>query len=284
MEFHGKTALITGASKGIGKAIALSLAQQKVQTLLLVARDRGRLQKVAQELEAQGVKVSILPLDLAEPRSLHASMVRALRHHPPIDLLVNCAGVAHQRQFIDSRLEHLEAELMTNLLGMYTITRLVARQMVHRRQGHIVNVSSLMGKVAAPSMASYSATKHAIVGFSKALRSELAPHNVKVTNLMPSLTQTDMVKEMQPFRGVQSTQPEQVAKAMMTGVRWGQAEILVGWQSHLAVMCDRIAPWLLNQIIRWTQPRTATTSHYGKAVPMGRPPSQPTPSYPVPNY
>lgn len=279
MEFHGKTALITGASKGIGKAIAFSLAQQQIQTLLLVARDKGRLQKVAQELEQQGVNVSILPLDLAQPRTLHASMVRALRHHPPIDLLVNCAGVAHQRQFIDSRLEQLEAELMTNLLGMYTITRLVARQMVHRRQGHIVNVSSLMGKVPAPSMASYSATKYAIVGFSKALRSELAPHNVKVTNLMPSLTQTDMVKEMQPFRWVQATQPEQVAAAMMAGVERGHGEILVGWQSHLAVLCDRFAPWLLNQIIRWTQPRTATTSHYGKVVSTGR-----TPSYPAPNY
>jgi 3-oxoacyl-[acyl-carrier protein] reductase len=76
------------------------------------------------------------------------------------------------------------------------------------------------------------------------------------------------VKEMKPFRWVKATQPEQVAEAMMAGVRRGHAEILVGWQSHLAVMCDRIAPWLLNQIIRWTQPRTATTSHYGKAAAM----------------
>lgn len=254
MDFHGKTALITGASRGIGKAIAFSLAQQNIHTLILVARDPQRLQRVATDLEQLGANVSVLPLDLTQPRRVQANLVKALRHHPPIDLLVNCAGVAYQQQFIESRLQQVEAELMTNLLGMYTVTRLVARQMVRRKQGHIVNVSSLMGKVAAPSMATYSATKHAIVGFSQALRSELAPHNVKVTNLMPSLTQTDMVKEMTPFRWVQATRPEQVAKAMVSGVKRGNREILVGWQSHMAVMCDRLAPQLLSQIIRWTQP------------------------------
>ncbi len=266
MDFHGKTALITGASRGIGKAIAFSLAEQNIHTLLLVARDPQRLQRVATDLEQLGAQVSILPLDLTQPRTVHGTLVKALRHHPPIDLLVNCAGVAHQRQFIESRLQQVENELMTNLLGMYTITRLVARQMVRRKQGHIVNVSSLMGKVAAPSMATYSATKHAIIGFSQALRSELAPHNVKVTNLMPSLTKTDMVKDMTPFRWVQATRPEQVAKAMLNGVKRGNCEILVGWQSHLAVMCDRVAPRLLSQIIRWTQPKETSAMSYGRAA------------------
>ncbi len=255
MDFRGQTALITGASRGIGKAIAFSLAQQNIRTLLLIARDPQRLKSVAVDLEALGVEVSILPLDLTDPHTVHATLVKALRHHPPIDLLVNCAGVAYQRPFIESRLQHIEAELMTNLLGMYTITRLVARQMVRRKQGHIVNVSSLMGKVAAPSMATYSATKHAVIGFSQALRNELAPHNVKVTNLLPSLTKTDMVKDMTPFRWVQATRPEQVAKAMVAGVKRGEHEILVGWQSRMTLLCARLSPSLLNQIIRWTQPQ-----------------------------
>ncbi len=267
MDFHGQTALITGASRGIGKAIAFSLAQQNIHTLLLVARDPQRLQRVATDLEQLGVEVSILPLDLTQPRNVHSSMVKALRHHPPIDLLVNCAGVAYQRQFIESHLQQVETELMTNLLGMYSITRVVARQMVRRKQGHIVNVSSLMGKVAAPSMATYSATKHAIIGFSQALRGELAPHNVKVTNLMPSLTKTDMVRDMKPFRWVRASRPEQVAKAMVTGVKRGNREILVGWQSHMAVMCDRLAPQLMTRIIRWTQPPATTpVSPYSKVV------------------
>ncbi|NJR68873.1 MAG: SDR family NAD(P)-dependent oxidoreductase [Synechococcales cyanobacterium CRU_2_2] len=213
--------------------------------MLLVARDTKQLRKVAIDLEQMGTEVSILPLDLTEPRRVHATVVKALRHHPPIDLLVNCAGVAHQGRFIESHLQQLETELMTNLLGMYTITRIVARQMMRRRQGHIVNVSSLMGKVAAPSMAIYSATKHAIVGFSQALRAELAPHNIKVTNLMPSLTKTDMVKDMTPFRWVQAARPEQVAKAMVAGIKRGKREILVGWQSHAAVWCDRSLPGCL---------------------------------------
>ncbi len=254
MDFRGQTALITGASRGIGKAIAFSLAQQNIRTLLLVARDTKQLRNVAIDLERLGIEVSILPLDLTEPRQVHSALVKALRHHPPIDLLVNCAGVAHQGQFIESHLQQVEAELTTNLLGMYTITRVVARQMVRRKQGHIVNVSSLMGKVAAPSMATYSATKHAIVGFSQALCAELAPHNVKVTNLMPSLTKTDMVRDMEPFRWVQAARPEQVAKAMLAGLNRGNREILVGWQSHLAVWCDRLSPSLLAQVIRWSQP------------------------------
>lgn len=255
MDFRGKTALITGASRGIGKAIALSLAQQQIHKLVLVARDSHRLQQVAAEARQWGTEVTILPLDLTRPRLVNSSLIKALRHHPPMDLLVNCAGVAYQRPFIESRPQQVETELMTNLLGMYTITRLVARQMVRRRQGHIVNVSSLMGKVPAPSLATYSATKHAIVGFSQALRSELAPHNVQVTNLMPSLTQTDMVKDMTPFRWVQAMQPQQVAQAMVNGMRQGQGEILVGWQSHLLLWCDRLAPQLLTQVVRWTQPR-----------------------------
>lgn len=255
MNLNGKTALITGASRGIGRAIATCIAQQNIRTLILVARDVKRLQQTAYELRQLGVEVSILPLDLSQPRAVHSTLIKALRHHPPIDLLVNCAGVAYQQPFIESRPQQVETELMTNLLGMYTVTRLVARQMVRRKQGHIVNVSSLMGKVPAPSMATYSATKHAIVGFSRALRSELAPHNVKVTNLMPSLTRTDMVQGMRSFRWVQAARPEQVAQAMVSGVKRGNTEILVGWQSHLAVWCDRFAPALLTQIIRWSQPK-----------------------------
>jgi 3-oxoacyl-[acyl-carrier protein] reductase len=138
---------------------------------------------------------------------------------------------------------------------MYTLTNLIAKRMVSQKRGIIVNVSSLMGKVAAPTMATYSATKFAIVGFTQALRQELAQHNVRVIALLPSLTETDMVRDLQSFRGVIPMTPEQVAQALVIGIENDTAEILVGWQSHLAVLCQRLAPWLLEIILQLATPK-----------------------------
>jgi 3-oxoacyl-[acyl-carrier protein] reductase len=138
---------------------------------------------------------------------------------------------------------------------MYTLTSLIAKRMVSQKRGIIVNVSSLMGKVAAPTMATYSATKFAIVGFTQALRQELAQHNIRVIALLPSLTETDMVRHLQSFRGVIPMTPEQVAQALVIGIENDTAEILVGWQSHLAVLCQRLAPWLLDIILQLATPK-----------------------------
>ncbi|MEO0532579.1 MAG: SDR family NAD(P)-dependent oxidoreductase [Cyanobacteria bacterium P01_A01_bin.123] len=254
MDIQGKTALITGASRGIGRAIALELAQQGIKQLLLVARTPQRLSDVADEVRVMGVEVVTLPLDLTQPVQVNIAIAHAWRDYGPIHLLVNCAGVAYQTPFLHSKLLQVKEELATNLVGMYTVTRLIGRRMAVQGEGQIVNVSSLMGKIAAPTMATYSATKFAIQGFTQALRSELAPYNVRVTALLPSLTDTDMVRNFQWFRGVVPSTPEQVAKVLMVGLQKGTPEILVGWQSHLAVWGDRIAPWLMEKILMATAP------------------------------
>lgn len=254
MLFHGKTALITGASRGIGRAIAHALARQGMQRILLVARNAQRLEEVAAEVRQLGAEAVILPVDLTDPIAANVVIARAWQHHGPVHLLVNCAGVAHQAPFLQTTLPHVQSEISTNLIGLYTVTRLIARRMATRREGCIVNVSSLMGKVAAPTMATYSATKFAIVGFTQALRGELAPHRVSVVALLPSLTDTDMVKGFERFRGVQPSTPEQVAEALVRGLKQGQAEILVGWQSHATVWAQRLAPWLVDSMVRILAP------------------------------
>ena len=254
MNIQGKTALITGASRGIGRAIALELAKQGVKRLVLVARDRQRLADVAAEIQALGVEVVSLALDLTHPIEVNIAIARAWKAYGPIHLLVNCAGVAHQAPFLQSPLPKVQQEIATNLMGMYTMTRVVARRMAAQREGTIVNVSSLMGKIAAPTMATYSATKSAILGFTQALRGELAEHNIRVTALLPTLTDTDMVRDLQLFRWVVPMTPEKVAQAMIVGLRKDSPEILVGWQSHLAVWCSWIAPWLLEKILRMAAP------------------------------
>ena len=173
MNVRGKTALITGASRGIGRAIALELAQQGAKCLILVARDRDRLNSVASEVESLGIRAVTLPLDLSQTIEVNIAIAQVWRDLGPIDILINCAGVAHQSSFLHSRFQDVQSEIEVNLLGMYALTRMVARRMAVQRNGRIVNVSSLMGKVAAPTMATYSATKFAIVGFTQALRGEL---------------------------------------------------------------------------------------------------------------
>ncbi len=251
----GKTALITGASRGIGRAIALALANHGAQCLVLVARDARRLAQVATEVEQRGAKAVILPLDLTQSVAVNVAIAQTWQHHGPIHLLVNCAGVAHQAPFLQASLHQVQAELDTNLLGLYTVTRLVARRMVARREGCIVNVSSLMGKVAAPTMATYSATKFAILGFTQALRSELAPHRVRVVALLPSLTDTDMVRGLAWFRWMRPASADRVAAALLQGLMQGQTEILVDWQSRVAVLGQRLVPGLVERFVQWASPK-----------------------------
>ncbi len=254
MKFLGKTALVTGASRGIGRAIALELAQQGADCVLLVARDADRLNRLATELESWGTKAVAIPLDLTQSVDVDIAIARAWRNHGPIDLLVNCAGVAYQAPFLEARREHIQEELAVNLLGMYMITQPVAKRMVAKGNGKIVNVSSLMGKLAAPTMATYAASKFAVLGFTQSLRHELAVHNVEVTALLPSLTETDMTRKFQRFKGVAAHTPQQVAAVLSGNLSSKSAEVLVGWQSHFAIWAQRFAPWLVDYLIAVTAP------------------------------
>ena len=258
MDINGKTALVTGASRGIGKAISIELAQQGIKHLILVARERQKLAEVATEIETIGVKVTTLSLDLTQPASINITIAGAWSTHKPIHLLVNCAGVAHQSTFLDTQTHKFEEEISLNLLGMMNITRAMAKRMASQKEGIIVNVSSLMGKVAAPTMSTYSATKFAIVGFTQALRSELAEHNIEVIALLPTLTDTEMARNLQLFRWVMPMTPKQVAQTLVSGLRKNRSEILVGWQSYLAVWCQRLFPQLLQRIMMLSAPTVSS--------------------------
>jgi len=256
MNIQGKTALITGASRGIGRAIAVEFAKNGVKRLILVARDRQKLAELATEIKPMGVEVITLAMDLTQSVQVHIAIAQAWRSHGPIEILVNCAGVAHQKPFLESKLPDVQEEISLNLIGLYTITHVIARRMATRKSGTIINVSSLMGKIAAPTMSTYSATKFAILGFTEALRQELAAHNIRVMALLPTLTDTDMTRDLQLFRWVVPMTPEQVAKVLVAGLDKDTSEILVGWQSHLAVWCNRFAPWLMEKIMVLATPVT----------------------------
>ena len=254
MNILGKTALVTGASKGIGRAIALELARNGIKRLVLVARNRDRLADIASEVEALGAEAIPLSLDLAKAVDVDIEIAQVWRDYGPIHLLVNSAGVAHQTPFLQAQTPQMQAELSTNLMGVYSITRVIARRMAVMEEGAIVNVSSLMGKVAAPTMSTYSATKFALLGFTQALRSELAGHNVRVVALLPTLTRTDMVDDFDWFKWVVPVTPEKVASALICGLQQGSSEILVGWQSYATVWLNRLMPGVVELLVRMAAP------------------------------
>jgi 3-oxoacyl-[acyl-carrier protein] reductase len=258
MKLQGKTALVTGASRGIGRAIALELASQEFTKIILVARDEERLQEVTQEIQAYGVETTVLPLDLTETETVSRAIARVWQECGGIDLLVNCAGIAHQTPFLRSKRQKVEEEISLNLLGTYTITRSIARRMAIRGEGAIVNVSSLMGAIAAPSMATYCATKFALIGWTRALRAELRTDNIDVIALLPPLTDTDMVRDLALFRWMKPMSAEQVARGLILGLQRGQKEIVIGWQSHLALWCQKFAPWLMEKIVDLASPLKAS--------------------------
>jgi 3-oxoacyl-[acyl-carrier protein] reductase len=262
MNIQGKTALVTGASRGIGQAIAFELAKQGVKRLLIVARNADKLAEIATDLETLGVEVVPISLDLTDRIQVNVAMSQAWRDHGPIHLLVNCAGVAHQAPFLESKLPHVQEEIAINLMGMYTVTRSIARRMVQRREGTIVNVASLMGKVAAPTMSTYSATKFAILGFTQALRGELVSRNVRVMAVLPTLTDTDMVRDLKLFRWVVPMTPQRVAHSLVRGIKRDSHEVTLGWQSHLAVLGNYFAPRLLEQVMRLAAPLPTPRTEY----------------------
>lgn len=251
MKLLGKAALITGASRGIGKAIALEFAQQGIKQLLLVSRSQNSLEQLKTEIQELDPEVVVtpIPLDLTETSRIKQIIPQHLSVDGPIHILVNNAGVAHQASFLSSNLEDFEDEINLNLRGTFAITRILAQHMAQQREGTIVNVSSLMGKLAAPTYSTYSATKFALLGLTQSLRMELTNHNVQVVALLPTLTETDMVHNTTKFGLVIPSSPGTVAKVLVQGLRHGKHEILVGWQSKLAVLASYIMPWFVEWII-----------------------------------
>ncbi len=257
MIIQGTTAIVTGASRGIGKEIAFALGKAGAKTLVLVGRDKRCLIQVANEIKALGINAVPISLDLTDVETVNNILTKTWQKYGPFQLLINCAGVAHQTDFLNSNPSNIEEEIKVNILGTITVTLAIARLMAAQRSGTekvIVNVSSLMGKVGAPTMATYAATKSAILSLTKSLRPELLKYGIKMVSLVPSLTDTDMTKDLQLFSWVSSLTPQQVADSLIKGLQRNSSEILVGWQSHIAIFIQRISPSILERVLAISAP------------------------------
>ncbi len=191
---------MTGAGKGIGKAIAVALAQEGAH-VGLVARTEKDISAVAKEITALGVKTSVATADVSNRAEVEAAVAKVQQDLGPIDILINNAGTATFGKFLELEPEAWEHQIRVNVFGVYYTTRAVLPQMIERKAGDIVNISSTAGKSGSPVTSAYSASKFAVFGLSESLMQEVRKHNIRVTALAPSTVVTDMANRANLITG-----------------------------------------------------------------------------------
>lgn len=191
----GKTALITGGSRGLGKAIALALATEGVN-VAITGRNEDLLKSVVKELEEKGVKSSYAVFDVSNKKEVYENLNQLQKDFGTFDILVNNAGIAAFGGVLDMDDEQWEDIIRTNLLGPYYVSKSVVPSMVEKMSGDIINISSTAGLKGNAATSAYSASKFGLIGMSESMMLELRKHNIRVTTLTPSTIASDMSKEV----------------------------------------------------------------------------------------
>ena len=192
--FEGRRALITGASRGIGEAVASRLADEGA-SVIAAARTAGDLERVVSAIRQAGGQASALALDLSDPASIESAAKAALAEGP-VDVLVNNAGVTDDNLLLRMSKESWDRVISTNLTGVFLMTSALLRSMVRKRYGRIVNVTSVVGMMGNPGQANYAASKAGIIGFTKSVARELASRNVTCNAVAPGFIATSMTEKM----------------------------------------------------------------------------------------
>jgi 3-oxoacyl-[acyl-carrier protein] reductase len=191
----GRTALVTGASQGIGEGVARLLAARGAR-VVLAARSAERLAALAAEIAAVGGSAHALALDVAQPESVAGRLKELPADFAAIDILVNNAGITADNLLARMSLEDWERVLRTNLTGAFALTREVVRGMMRRRWGRVISVSSVVGLMGNAGQANYAAAKAGLVGFSKSLARELGSRSITVNVVAPGLIETAMTASL----------------------------------------------------------------------------------------
>jgi 3-oxoacyl-[acyl-carrier protein] reductase len=194
-DLKNKNALITGAGKGIGKAIAIALAKEGVN-VILVSRTQTDVDQLAIETSNLGVKSLALSADVSDINSINKAVEKALAEFKTIDILINNAGIASFGKFLELEPDAWEKIIQVNLMGTYYATRAVIPNMIERQTGDIINISSTAGLNGNALTSAYSASKFAVLGLTDSLMQEMRKHNIRVTALTPSTVATDMAKDL----------------------------------------------------------------------------------------
>ncbi|MFA5832981.1 MAG: SDR family NAD(P)-dependent oxidoreductase [Bacteroidota bacterium] len=205
-------AVITGASKGIGRAIALLLSQQGV-TVVLAARSSDLLSMTQKEITEAGGKSVSIPTDITSENSVQNLVFETLKRYGKIDILVNNAGVGIFSNVIDTKMEEYESMMNVNLKGVFLCSRAVLPTMIKQRRGEIINIASLAGKNSFAGGSVYSATKWGLIGFARSLMLEVRDYNIRVVTISPGSVNTHFAEKEKDEPLI--IQPEDVAETVL---------------------------------------------------------------------
>jgi short-subunit dehydrogenase len=253
MEIENKVVIVTGASAGIGQAVAEALAKASAN-VVLVARREERLQTLAEQLAGLPGKRLVIAGDIRSEAFAPWVVEQALSEFGRLDVLVNNAGLGHRSLIAEMPPEDMRMIIETNILGLLFMTRAALRPMREQRSGQIINVSSIAGQRPLPNSALYPASKTAVNFISRSLRIESKPYNIKVTTVYPGLTKTEFghvrLGEQGINRfGLEGVPPQRVAAKIIQAIRHGRSDVYVTWYDWLFVHLNRLFPrtsdWLV---------------------------------------
>ena len=275
--FKGRSVVITGGSRGLGLALARRFAAEGAR-LALLARSPDQLVLARRELSERGADVLALRCDIRDRTAVDAAVKEILRQFGAIDVLVNNAGVIQVTPFEHARLEDFRDSLDTHFWGPLYLIRACLPLLEHGGRGRIVNIASIGGRVAVPHLMPYTVGKFALVGFSEALRAELAHHGVRVTTVTPHLMRTGShrnvlvrgqhEKEATWFAlgtatGLTAINADRAARQIVEAARAGRSSVSPGWMGRAAVLAHAIAPGLASALaaaaVRFVLPSPSTS-------------------------
>ena len=191
-EFEGKTAIVTGGSRGIGRGIAERLAEGGANVLITYAGNAAAAQEVVDSLTAKGVKAGAVQADAADPESAAKIVAAATELGGSVDILVNNAGITRDNLLIRMKDEEFDAVIATNLRGVYAMMKAVAKPMMKARYGRIINISSVVGVYGNAGQVNYAAAKAGVIGMTKSVAKELGSRGITCNAVAPGFIETDM--------------------------------------------------------------------------------------------
>ena len=264
MYYQNKICWITGASSGIGEAIAYELAKHGAH-LVLSARSEAKLSQVAKRCMQHGAaETLVLPIDLGVPSSIADAFKSFQEKYTHPALLIHNGGIS-QRAVAAETNSDVERNIMeVNYFGTIYLTKLVMPILMHQKSGQLAVTSSIAGKFGFPLRTSYSASKHAVQGYFESLRTELLPYNIGVNIIIPGRVRTEISKHALDGKGTATDtmdkglddgiSPEIAAKKIVRDLAKGKKEILVGGKELLMVFIRRYTPWLFYKIVSRISP------------------------------
>jgi len=234
----GKVVAITGGARGIGKTTAAALVAKGCR-VALGDLDHELAEKAAAQL---GGGTIALPLDVTDRASIEGFLDETERQLGPLDVLVNNAGVMPVTPLVEESDDSIRRQLDINLYGVIVGTQLAIARMRSRRSGHVVNVASSAGKAGVPGIATYSATKHAVVGFTEAVRAEHRDDGIDFSYVMPITVNTQLIEGLEDQRGVKRIEPEDVAAEIVDALETGKVDVYVPKQLRASVVVGTMLP------------------------------------------